>query len=414
MNPAHYPPDWRTRTIVVLCHDDRMVTRRVTSVVVALAVGAGLAAGPALGGADLSVTRGAQKYTPVIHEVQAQPRWFRGDDGRIHLQYEILLTNASPLAVEVNSVEVLDGGGHLVRRLSGNALESAMGWAGNTTTGMLEPRTVAPVWIDLTFRKRSSLPTRVKQRLTVSLPEGLPVGPKITDTSKSVEVAPTAARVIAPPLRGKRWVAVVGAHRRALQPVNGRLELAQRFAIDFSAQLDRRGFSGRGDSSRNSSYFAYGQPLLAVGDGKVVAAVDRYPDQIPNAAEPVSLAAADGNHVIIRLARGVYAAYAHIKPGTVRVRPGQRIKAGQILGRLGNSGATTGPHLHFQLMSRPSLLDADGLPFVVDRFRFDGRAPSLEEFIDADREGTPVAFDRSRAGDRRDQGFTGLEVVSFR
>lgn len=391
-----------------------MVTRGVLSVLVALTVGAGLVAGPALGGADLSVTRGAQKYTPVIQEVQAQPRWFEGDDGRVHLQYEMLLTNASPLAVEVNSVEVLDGAGQRVRRLSGKALESAMGWAGNTATRMLASRAVVPVWIDLTFRKRSSIPTRVKQRLTVSLPEGLPVGPKVTDTSKSVEVAPIAARVIAPPLRGKRWVAIVGAHRRALQPVNGRLELSQRFAIDFSAQLDRGGFSGRGNPSRNSSYFNYGQPLLAVDDGKVVAAVDRYPDQIPNAAEPVSLAAADGNHVIIRLARGVYAAYAHIKPGTVRVRPGQRIKAGQVLGRLGNSGATTGPHLHFQLMSRPSLLDADGLPFVVDRFRFDGRAPSLEEFIDADREGTPVLFDRSGAGVRRDQGFTGLDVVSFR
>jgi hypothetical protein len=110
----------------------------------------------------------------------------------------------------------------------------------------------------------------------------------ITETGASVTIARQAATVISPPLRGGRWVAVVGAHRRALQPGNGGLRNGQRFAIDFSALFDAKGRTHLGNPSRNSSYFCYGQPVLAVCAGKVVEAVDQYPDQIPNHNVPVS------------------------------------------------------------------------------------------------------------------------------
>ena len=153
--------------------------------------------------------------------------------------------------------------------------------------------------------------------------------------------------------------------------------------------------------------------MLAVGGGKVVEAVDRLPDQVPNHNVPIPLTDADGNHVILELGRHVFAAYGHLKPGSVRVTRGERVRRGQVLGKIGNSGESTGPHLHFQLMNRPSFLDADGLPFVFKRFELDGRIRSLESFIDADREGTPVPIDRSGAGPRLRRGPTGLEVLTF-
>ena len=223
----------------------------------------------------------------------------------------------------------------------------------------------------MTFGSKKALPRSVEHRLTVQLPPELSVPPVITERSASTHVTRRAA-TIAPPLRGPRWVAVVGPHRRSLQPVNGGLHLGQRFAIDFAARLDAEDRSHQ-CADQNASYFNYGEPVLAVSAGRVVEVVDRYPDQIPNDPEPVELAAADGNHVIIRLGEGVFAGYAHLKPGGVRVS-GQRVRPGQVIGKLGNSGNTTGPHLHFQLMNRPSLLD-DGLPFVLERFSLEVAFP---------------------------------------
>jgi murein DD-endopeptidase MepM/ murein hydrolase activator NlpD len=84
-----------------------------------------------------------------------------------------------------------------------------------------------------------------------------------------------------------------------------------------------------------------------------------------------------------------------------------------VLAELGNTGNSGGPHLHFQLMDRPSFLGADGLPFVLQRFRLDGRMRSLRAFIDADLAGTPVPVDRSGAADVRRRGLTDLDVVTF-
>jgi len=69
--------------------------------------------------------------------------------------------------------------------------------------------------------------------------------------------------------------------------------------------------------------------------------------------------------VILKLAKGVFAAYAHLAPGSVRVHRGERVREGQLLGKLGNSGISTGPHLHFQLMNRPEPLDADAACFAA-------------------------------------------------
>ena len=270
--------------------------------------------------------------------------------------------------------------------------------------------------MDLSFASRRQIPKRVSHRLTVDVGPGLPVGPTITDTGARAEVSTQQAVVIAPPLLGGRWVAAggpLGPHRRALQAVNGHLRLSQRFAVDFAALLDSEGRSHIGDPDQNSSYFNYGQPVLAVGAGTVVEAVDGRPDQIPNHNTPIPLAEAGGNEVILRLGKGVFVGYGHLKPGSLRVRRGQHVRPGQVLGQIGNSGQSTGPHLHLQLMDRPSIVDADGLPFVIRRFRFDGSIPSLEAFLEADTAGTPMPIDAELAGNRHLRGITGLDVVTF-
>jgi murein DD-endopeptidase MepM/ murein hydrolase activator NlpD len=83
-----------------------------------------------------------------------------------------------------------------------------------------------------------------------------------------------------------------------------------------------------------------------------------------------------GNHVVLDLGDGVYAAFAHLRHGSVRVRRGDRVAPGQQLADCGNSGNSTEPHLHFQLMDHPSVLLAAGLPMRFDRFQTAGTEQS--------------------------------------
>ena len=88
----------------------------------------------------------------------------------------------------------------------------------------------------------------------------------------------------------------------------------------------------------------------------------------------MTLETAAGNHVILSLRNGHYAFYAHLQPGSIRVKPGDRVRRGQVLGLLGNSGNSDAPHLHFQISNGDSLLASEGLPFLIDSFEVLGRA----------------------------------------
>ena len=114
--------------------------------------------------------------------------------------------------------------------------------------------------------------------------------------------------------------------------------------------------------------------VLAIADGEVVDCFDGIPEN-PSAIKMISneekraliekagfVPLVSGNYAIIKHAKDEYAFYAHIKNGTLKVKKGDKVKQGQILGNVGNSGNSTGPHLHFQLMDKPSALTGQGLP----------------------------------------------------
>lgn len=77
---------------------------------------------------------------------------------------------------------------------------------------------------------------------------------------------------------------------------------------------------------------------------------------------------ASGNYVMLALPDGRFAVYEHLKPGSVTVKAGQTVRRGQVIGALGFSGDSTGPHLHFHVADRANIIDAEGQPFAFDRF----------------------------------------------
>jgi hypothetical protein len=193
-------------------------------------------------------------------------------------------------------------------------------------------------------------------------------------------------------------------HRRGLIAVTGSATIAQRFAIDFvKIGDDNQTFSG--DRLKNESYLAYGADALAVADGIVVATKDSIPQNIPGPASravPITLETVGGNHVIIDIGGGRYAFYAHLQPGSLRVKVGDRVRGGQVVGLVGNSGNSTEPHLHFHISDGVSPLGSEGIPYGVDGFDVVGRCRTFN-----------LGCERTTASPRRGELPLGNLLVRF-
>jgi len=184
--------------------------------------------------------------------------------------------------------------------------------------------------------------------------------------------------VIHAPLRGKNWLAAnapsnTSPHRRAMLPVKGQPHIGQRYAIDW-IQLSGDGKSFTGDERKNSSYHAWDQEIYAAGDGKIVEVKDGIPENVPNSSKLAVQMTYDtlaGNHIIQELSEGHFAAYAHLRPGTLKVKVGDTVHAGDVLAHLGNTGNSSEPHLHFQVCDSPSFPASEGLPFAIDQFTYE-------------------------------------------
>ena len=131
----------------------------------------------------------------------------------------------------------------------------------------------------------------------------------------------------------------------------------QRFAMDVV--IVRDGSTHTGDGGKNSDYHCFGQPVLAPGDGVVVAALDGVPDNAPGVFDDEGPL---GNYVVIDHGTGEYSFLAHLRQGSVTVQPGQRVSAGDAIGECGNSGRSSEPHLHFHLQDSPEFGVGEGMP----------------------------------------------------
>ncbi|MEZ6186551.1 MAG: M23 family metallopeptidase [Planctomycetota bacterium] len=119
----------------------------------------------------------------------------------------------------------------------------------------------------------------------------------------------------------------------------------QRRAADLGI-TDAEGKTHQGDGTRNEDYYCYGKPILAAGTGRVVFAIDGVPDNVPGQLNGYM---ALGNAVFVDHGDGTFALYAHLIPGSLEVAAGDALEPGQRLGRCGNSGNSSEPHLHFHL-----------------------------------------------------------------
>lgn len=311
--------------------------------------------------------------------VPIAPTAFKAD-GKWHIVYELHLNNMDRWQHQLTAVEMLSGdpAGRSLVKYSGADLETVLarpGHPGAAEKAKIEPGAMAVVYLWATVESPDALPSTVRQRLAIKVgtyPEEL-----------SVETAPIPVGrgpiAVSSPLRGDHWLAGNGpsntsGHRRALIPIDGHAAIGQRFAIDW-VRLRDDGKTFSGDEKDNKNYRAYGTEALAVADGVVTEIKDGIPENVPgldSRAVPINLETVGGNHVILDIGGGHYAFYAHLQPGSLRVKLGEKVRRGQIVGLVGNSGNSTEPHLHFHIGNASSPLGAEGLPYSLASFEVVG------------------------------------------
>ena len=337
------------------------------------------------------------RLTPLLLSVQDAPVPFMGSDGRVHLVYELVMTNFSSADIAVEKVEVL-GDGETLQTLDAAAVAGRLQPAGlRESVGTLTKSTGALLFLNLALVPGAKVPSELSHRVTVRVSAAPPGQQEINESGGTTAVNKRTVVVIGPPLRGERYISADSCcdatrHTRAALPVNGRVWVAQRYAVDWE-QLDANGRIYAGPREKLQSYAIFGQPVLAVADALVVSVIDGLPEQTPGSFPTnIPLVEADGNSIILDLGDKRYALYAHLQPGSLKVRSGERVQLGQVIALVGDTGNSIVPHLHFQVTDGPSSLSSNGLPYEISEFQVTGRTGGTSAFDEAESNGTPLGI----------------------
>lgn len=323
----------------------------------------------------------AADFPPVQLEIRTPfPPTAVPSAGREHLVYELHLRNFGSRPLPLSWLEILDPNlGATVAVFEGPQLEaliSPVGRGALTVAGGLALGGGRSCIVFLRLASAGTAPARLQHRIRSGTE--FTTGPVVSVGSSQT------VRRLGPPLEGRDWVPTNNAgadahHRVGLLALGGVAGIARRYAIDWKRQ--RAGAWFAGDEASVRAYHAYGQRVLAVANATVVVATDGFPDNRPRTSQgftpavEITMQSVGGNLVTLDLGDGLFTSYAHLRPGSLRVGVGDRVRRGQVLGAIGNSGDSRWPHLHFQVTDGPSLLGSEGVPYVFDAYSetVDGR-----------------------------------------
>lgn len=314
------------------------------------------------------------------------------------LVYELNLFNAGNHPVRVGRIEVLDEQQKLLKAYADKELannnfmyaksdQGAFTKKGSNTFVELGKGMGAFVYLWVPVRKNQA-PRQLFHKIWQVMPKADKDNFNVEVTDYKVPVSQRKPVLLGKPLNGTNWVAE-GAlspdsyHRRAILPLDNKFYLAQRYAVDW-VQICPDGREERGGLKENVHWNAFGQQVLAAVDGVVTqvheGVKENTPPGLPKPTPPVE--DVSGNHVVLKFkqdGQDYYMLYAHLQPGSIRVKKGEVVKEGQVLGLLGNTGNSSQAHLHMQVMDSDNELKAEGVPFVFkDSVQLLGQAQSVD------------------------------------
>ncbi|NIG54544.1 M23 family metallopeptidase [Chitinophaga sp. Cy-1792] len=306
-------------------------------------------------------------------------------NGKPAVYYELYLTNFSNDSISLEKMDVLNvvdssvvatfGRDDLMNRFSRLGLQL------QDKENIIAPGNSRVVYLELQHDKNNA---QLVHRLSFTLSQGN------KKQAFSVLGAPLSLSgkppiVLGAPLSGGPWVAVYDpawsrGHRRVIYTVDGKARIPGRFAIDF-IKLDKQGHYANGDNNVVKNWYGYAAAVLAVSDGVISATRNDFQESSTLSGHPECPAGkATGNYISLDIGNNCIAFYEHLKPGSIKVVPGQRVKKGDVIAALGFTGQTTGPHLHFHVADQRSALGAEGIPFVFEHFTVLGSYIDFSKF----------------------------------
>lgn len=320
-----------------------------------------------------------QSDLPIVIESSIEPTPISGN-GKIHLAYELHLTNFRARDFTLTGVEVLGGDDATpIINITGDELRECIQHPGraldSTNICRISGGMRAIIFIWFSVENRTDVPDTLYHRLRFTYLNSAGETDQKYVSGFPVKVQSTAPLILGPPVGAGDWLlangpARDGEHRMFVMVLDGKVRNAQRFAIDLM-KFDEAGKLVHGDSAENENWHSYGKHIIAVADGIVSAVHDGVPDNIPLApTRAVKMTRQDicGNYIILNLGTDRYAFYGHLQAGSLRVKNGDRVRRGQVLGQIGNSGNSDAPHLHFHVMDANRPLSAEGVPYAFGAF----------------------------------------------
>ena len=369
-------------------------------------------------GALLCASVLAAQVAPHVIAV-ATPILFNGSDGQAHLAYELSIT--APSHVRIERLDVLGDADKPLTTYDAAELEGRTMRPGakpeDRYTRAIEAGESAVVQVWLTLAKGHKPPGTLRHRLVLLSRDG----GSVRASEVVVEAHSAPALVLGAPLRGGRWLAHNGpgnhrtAHWGSALVHDGRLKIPQRYAIDFlGVDENFRIVRGEVTKSTNRDWIGFAAEVVAAHDGVVRETRDGVADNAPlqELGPPLnpSAGATYGNFVIIEVNATTFLHYAHLQRNSVAVKVGERVRRGQKLGLLGNSGNTNGAHLHFNVTNSLRPEQSDGLPFVFASFEFLGHTTPARAF---EQDGSPSDKSQSPSNRRNELPLDGA-VIRFR
>jgi hypothetical protein len=295
----------------------------------------------------------------------ALPRMVKSFDS-FCLEYELLISNQGAAPVVIHEVDATNNNGKRVASISGEDIAARLSSEEN---GRVKPGETAVLVMSACAESTEDLKS-VTHRIRVSSGEG--GGKAFNVMGGTVHVSKEARTDFAPPVRGGSWL-VLGPFdprlpgRRASVDVDGFRVFPHRFEMSLSKMADAEGTSS-GSGAENADYAAFGESVYAMADGRVLQVVNGISDHAPGRPDSTN---PDGNFVLTEVG-DEYLVYAGLQKGSIALKPGDPIKRGDLIGRIGNSGSSAEPELRIRLISAPDPLRSTGLEFGFQSYYWVG------------------------------------------